>query len=283
VAGQTSGDTATPTEAPAIPLLLISGFAASALALVAMVTAEHYLRRRVPEKIASYALAWSGQWSHPAVGLAVVRGAFIGLAILAFETLLGQLTLLASRGVIRIRIPMEVFAALLDPAPVADAMESFSPALYAAAAALLDGVLMALVLLGLLRVAFAKRLSPVTPWYRRALIYFAMTFLFAVFGFHLYLAQFIIPFLGAVIAMLLEVFLLVWLLERFDVLTILAAVATAILWVVNYPLLAIFQTVGNGAHWAVFWGWAAIVALAAASASRPSLANLRRRIQAAAG
>ncbi len=283
VARQTSGDSATPSEELAFPLLLISGFAASALALVAMVTAEHYLRRRVPDKIASYTLAWRGQWSHPAVGLAVARGALIGLALFAFETLLAHLTVLVSRGVIRINISMELFAVLVDPAPAAEAMESFSPALYAVSASLLDGILLALVLLGLTRVAFAKRFSRATSWYRRGLLYLAMTFLLAILGFHFHLAQFIIPFPGAIIALLLELFLLLWLLEHFDVLTIAAAVATAVLWVVNYPLLVIFQTVGNGAHWAVFWGWAAIVVLAAASAARPSLANLRRRIQAAAG
>jgi len=278
--GPNSGGSATLSAFPAFPLLVMACIAASAVALVVLVTVEYYLRRRVPDKIASYALAWSGQLSHSSLGLAVVRGALLGLGLVALETLLAHLTLNFSLKDVK---PSLFLSVIVDPAPVALAIESTSPALYAVAAAFLNGMVISFVFLGLTRVIFSKSFTQPMAWYGRPLIYLGAAIFWMLIGVPLHLVQFTILPAGWALAWMLEAWLLVWLLDRYDVLTIMAAVATAVLWIINYPLLVIFQTVGNGAHWAVFCGWAAVVALAAASAARPSLANLRHRIQAAAG
>jgi len=61
-------------------------------------------------------------------------------------------------------------------------------------------------------------------------------------------------------------------------LTVLAAVSTAALFVINYPLLAIFGELGNGTQWAIVVAWGLLVSGAAAVAFRPSLLEAWRRL-----
>ena len=77
-----------------------------------------------------------------------------------------------------------------------------------------------------------------------------------------------------------EGLVLAWLLRRFDVLTMVVAVGTAVLWILNYPLLVILSEVGNAAHWAIFMGWGLFVLAGVWVAFRAPL--LRAMRQAAA-
>lgn len=57
-------------------------------------------------------------------------------------------------------------------------------------------------------------------------------------------------------------------------------VGTAVLWLLDYPLLQILQNLGNGGEWAVFIGWGLLVAAAAAVAFRSELARSLQRAKA---
>jgi hypothetical protein len=99
-------------------------------------------------------------------------------------------------------------------------------------------------------------------------------------GLHMHIAEFVFPPLGVWPAFFIEAIFLAWLLRRFDVLTVMAAVFTAVLWIMNYPLLDIFQEVGNGTHVAVLWGWALVAIGAAAMAFRRQLMDRWQGIRA---
>ena len=75
-----------------------------------------------------------------------------------------------------------------------------------------------------------------------------------------------------------QALILTWLLKRYDVLTVMAAVSTTALFVINYPLLAIFGELGNGAQWAVFVAWGLLVSGAAAVALQSNLREAWRRL-----
>jgi hypothetical protein len=262
------------------PLYLLELFAATGLILVALATAEHYLRRRAPESIASYVLAWRGRIPEPAVGLAIVRGALAGLGLVALETLLAHATVVSYHmkgGTTRTILPA-LLSVLVDPLPVAQAFQSFFPTLYTLSAAVFDGVVIAVIFLGLPSAWMARRQSSSKAWYRRqapGLLYVAL--IWWVTGFHLHLAEFVLPPFGMVWAFLLEAVFLGWLLQRYDVLTGVAAIATAVLWIINYPLLIILSEVGNSGQWSLFVGWGALVAAAALVAFRSELARAHER------
>jgi predicted Ser/Thr protein kinase len=267
------------------PLYLFELIAASGLILTGLATAEHYLRRRAPEYIASYVLAWRGRILEPAVGLAIVRGALAGLGLVALETILAHSTLLAGpmmAGGVRWMISSWFVFLFVDPLPVAQAIQSYSWTLYTVSAAVFDGVVIGVILLGLPSAWMARRRVSSGPWYRKpapGLLYVAL--IWWATGFHLHLAEFVFPPLAMVWAFLLEALFLGWLLQRYDVLTVMAAVATAVLWVINYPLLVILREVGNTGQWAVFLGWGALVLAAAAVAFQPELARRLQRAKAA--
>ncbi len=252
--------------------LLMGGIAAT----IGLVTAEYFLRRREPERVASYVLVWRGRFAEPAVALAILRGALAGLALAAFETLLAHVNTLVGISPSRAPLWLTMFSfVVVDPEPVGQALESFSPPLFAAGAALLNGVVIALIFLGLPRALLWDWLS--RRAYRRRLGW--LSFLWLLTGLHLHLAEFLtLPAAGKALAFFLEALLLVWLLERYDVLTTIAAVATAVLWMLNYPLLLIFREVGNTGHWVVFLAWGAVVLLAAVLGFRSALGCARQRL-----
>jgi hypothetical protein len=265
------------------PLYLLELFAATGLILVSLATAEHYLRRRAPQSIASYVLTWRGRLLEPAVGLAIVRGALAGLGLVALETLLAHATLVANQmteGTTRAILSMLLFV-FVDPSPVAQAFQSLFWTLYTASAAVFDGVVIAVIFLGLPWAWVARKQSSSKAWYRRsapALLYVAL--IWWVTGFHLHLAEFVLPPFGMVWAFLLEAILLAWLLQKYDVLTGIAAIATAVLWIINYPLLIILSEAGNSGQWAVFIGWGMLVAAAALVAFRSQLGRVHERLKA---
>jgi serine/threonine protein kinase len=267
-----------------LPVYALEFLPVAGLMLIALVTSEHFLWRDAPESAASYLAVLKGQVRRPEVGFAILRGAMAGMVLAALETLFAHRSLLADQAQLNLGRPSSAafFLALVDPLPMARALASFIPTLFGVCSAILDGVIVGVVFLGL-PLALLRR-SEVRvkhlPWYRRPMPALSAGLIWWVTGFHFCLAEFVLPPLGLVWAFLLEAILLAWLLSRYDVLTVIVAVATTVLWVINYPLLVIFSEVGNTGEWAVFIGWGLVILAAAVVAFRSTFARAGERLQA---
>jgi hypothetical protein len=237
---------------PSFPLYAYVGSALAAwpLCLVAIVAAEHSLRRRTPERVAAWLHAVEGRFLEPGVGWATVRGVAAGLVIVAVETLWSQLTTAE-------RFPAKgtvILTGFLDPAPVTHAIRSGWPALFALTVAIYGGVAIALVFFGLPLAFWGNRANRSLRHRLDSLALGGAPW--ALCGIYFYLAQ-VIP--NNFHFALLESALLAWIVSRYDILTLAVAVATATVCVINYPLLEIFSVTGNGPQSAVFALWALLV------------------------
>ncbi len=256
---------------PSLPVRLAAGLAASSLLLVGLVAVEHHLRRRAPAGIASYALALRGRFRESAVALAVVRGALVGLVLMALETFLAYLGLVRGR-LIHGRLSLAHFSTFLDPTPVGYALASFSPALFAVSSALFHGFLLGLILLGLGWVQSFVALRKAKKWKTVQVLAASPVYVFlGIAGLPLHVGVFDGMFFGFFLYSLVWALALGWLVVRYDLLTAVIAVATATLWALNYPLLYILRDIGNEAHWGIFAGWFALILLAAMTAFRSRL------------
>jgi hypothetical protein len=269
---------------PSLPILLAGGLAAAGLILVGIVTAEHYLVRRTPGLIASYVMAWRGCFTDRAVGLAIVRGALAGLILGAIETLLFHLSLAIPGGGNKLGVVIGLFfSPFMDPAPVGQAVASFSPALFVISAAVLNGVMVGLVFLGLHwgisgHRDFAKHAKHKVDRFL-VLLGVGGNTVMLVIAFRLQFGQALGTF-GFLLVPFALLLVATWVLLAYDILTVIVAVATAVLWTLNHPLLQILQEVGNGGQWAVFMGWSVLVAAAAAVAFRAELVRAVQRARA---
>ncbi len=269
---------------PSLYMLVFGGLALAGLILACMVTAEHYLTRRFPAKIATYARLWQGRVGDPGQGLAVVRGALLGFVLLAVENLTVQLAFLSAgspSGPVR-SSGLFMFG-MLDPVALGQAMESFSPGLFVFAAAVFDGLLVGLIVLGGIWVTsnykdlmkYQERKSHRAGFLLALATYPAMFLLAA----RLHLGQVMNPMTGFIfVPFVLSVFL-VAAFEFYDVLTVVVGVGTAVFWTLNYPLLKIFAEVGNGAHWALFVAWGVLIALGALLGFRTAAAGAWQRMR----
>lgn len=277
-------NTAATSPTPSMPVLLVGGLAGVGLILVGLVTSEYYLARRAPAWVASYTLAWKGRLGNTAVGLAVVRGALAGLALAGTQTLISHLSLIVAKfGNTPSREIGGLFGCFADPTGVGLAIASFSPALYVSAAAVFNGVILGLVALGSLWGVtgyreFLKYRNDKT--HQAALVAgLAGNCLVLAVALRLHFGQVLGPGMGFFTVPFVLLLLATLLLVRYDVLTVTVAIATAVLWTLNYPLLYVFEEVGNASYWAVFVGWGAVVAAAAAVAFGPHLERARRRLK----
>ena len=261
---------------PSVPVRLLLGLSSSGLFLVALVAVEDYLRRRTPGGVATYALALRGHFRDPAVCLAVVRGALGGLILGGLETLLASLGR-ASMALDFHSLQRLLLSGVLDPTPIGYALTSFSPALFVVSSACFHALWLGVILLGLGRAdSFAPSRSPDrldTLWALNTIPRYAWI---GIAGLPLHTGVFLGGlggfFYPAILALALG-----WLLFRYDLLTAVVAVATVTLWDLNYPLLQVLRDIGNGSHWAVLAGWAAVVLFAAMTAFQTELRQYLRR------
>ncbi len=72
--------------------------------------------------------------------------------------------------------------------------------------------------------------------------------------------------------------LVVLVLTRYDLLTAMVAVVTAVIFIFNYPLLTILSEVGNAPQWGLFIGWGAVVTAGALVAFRKQFDRWRKRL-----
>jgi hypothetical protein len=266
-------DLITKGRVPPAILLLLAATGFTVLLWVGLVTAEYKLRRFAPQWIASYVQLWRGRVMQPAVLLALVRGGAFGMLLLAFETALAHASL---QGL----LPLA-----LDHDALAQAIRSGWPAGFAVSVAIFDGVVAGGILLALATAANATQLQSPQGWRRWLHGLIAVPFWWFLSAQHLHLTEFMVTsgarllyFLGV---FFLEAVFLAWVLRRYDILTVMATVFTFTLWTINWPLLGVFETVGNGAHQAIQAGWFAMMLGAAAMAFRSHLTRGWKQVRAA--
>ncbi len=259
------------------PMWIGGGIAASGLFLVGTVAIEHRLRRLAPASVASYLFALRGRFFEPAVGLAVVRGAFGGIVLAGAETLWLHLWSLASQR----KFSWVMLSVYMDPTSACQALQSFSPALFVVCSAIFHGLFLGLLAAGVWTGSFKD-----TEKLRSRSLFLGQSFLLlgvgsgtavAVVALRLHFGQVVAPGMGFMLAPIILGVVLGWLLTAYDVLTVIVAAGTSVLWTLNYPLLDMLQVVGNGAHWGIFIGWGVLVVAAALAASRAELARAWQR------
>lgn len=261
--------------------ILGGGIAVAAVMLVALVTAEHYLIRRAPSWVATYRSLWRGKFTEPAVGLAVVRGALAGLAVAGLETGLARFTIFMA-GIARLgrflRPLILLVAPLGDPSGVGQAATSASPVLFVVAASLFCGLVVGVACFGLNWGLKGRKYFDQRGW-GYGLIYAISLPWFLILAFHLPFGQFLHAGMGFFFAPVLVLLVLGWVMISYDVLTVVVAIATSVLWTLNYSLLQLFQDLGNGGEWALFIGWGILVAAGVVVANRPQLVHATKRLK----
>ncbi len=268
--------------AQVIPLLIAASLAGALILWVGFVTADYYLRRRAPELVATYLLVRGAKFPSEAVGLSVLRGCLLGLGFIGVETLIAHTALgfaSTSAGRSSSELPLLVVP-LVDPSYVGQALTSFSPALFVLNAAIFAGPVMAVILLCMGLFVKIKSQKPEPPLRTWKITERDLSTLGVLLILPIPLAAWELRPLTWYVFAIPESLLLVWLLRRFDVLTMLSAVSTAVLWNLNYPLLVILSEVGNAAHWALFLGWGLVVLAATAISFRAPLTRALRHASA---
>jgi len=278
-------NTAVAGPPPSLLVLMGGGLAAAALILVGLVTTEYYFVRRTPAWIATYGMAWRGRFRERTVALAVFRGACVGLVLAGLETLVFYLSL---RPMTRSGMFLGKTGVLLwgiaDPTAVGQSITSISPVLFVVSAAIFNGVMLGLVFMGFYWPADAHKKFLEHRTHKGVQLLFILVLpafaWLATFSFRLPLGQGLGFELAAFFAPMIVLAPAAWALVAYDALTAIVAVGTAVLWILNYPLLQILQNVGNGGQWAVFIGWGVLVAAAAAVAFRAQLVRAVQRAKA---
>ena len=221
-----------------------------------------------------------GQVTEPAFAFACLRGSFAGLIIVAFETLAAHIYVLYLHSSFDLGF-YEMFVGLfVSPASLGNAATSFFSTLFPVGAALFDGLIIALVFIGLPRAFFSRQFESSKTW-QKAVRIISLSFLWVFTGLHLHLAGYIIPPVGLGIIFLLEGIFLYWLLEWFDVMTVAVAVGTAVFFSINHSLLYFYQVQGNGPQVILFILWALILVSASFVAFRPAIQKQIKRWQTA--
>ncbi len=265
---------------PSPAVFLISSLACSGLFLIALITVEQRFVRRSPGSVASCVALLEGRVLQPGVAMAVVRGTFAGFLLLALEVAAVQVPMWASgSGSRTIQEMGGMLSGFIDPGPVSAALTTFSAPLYVVASAVLHGFVLGFLIVGLpmgraFRVQDRMRTGGRRArwkWWLVLAISIGFVVLIPTVALRMHLGYMVTLGFPYPLAPVLLGALLAVLIVKYDVLTAMVAVATAVLWSLNYPLLDILQEIGNGGQWAVFVVWAVVVLGAVVAASLPVL------------
>jgi len=245
----------------------LSGLAFALLAFFMSVAFERSVRRQAPAKFLSFTRLFDRKAVSEPCGLAILRGTFLGLA------LLGADAFLVWAGTSYLRMRLDSFARLMFPGWkfLSSPWPSANVALYS----LFTGVWITIVT-AFLASLFAR-------FVRRSWLAVLMA---AAFG-AVCLATPLIstggvqPYHWKVLLLLVDCLLLVWTFIRFDVLTLLWAALTFAFCLENYTLLVMFEPTGATEQWIAFAVFVLFVAAAAAIAFKSSLRAGYRRMAAA--
>jgi hypothetical protein len=243
-------------------LILLGGLVLTGPCWIAMVSPEFLLLRRSPGSVAAYVRALSGRLVEPCVAHALLRGAAAGVILAGIETLFSQLSLGQSWR-----------WSVIEYQPMEQLVRNTFPALSVLGTAILRAFILGLVLFGWGWGEIEKQAK-----FRAALQWTFLPFAvgIAAFWWRFDLAS---PGAGLMIVCLLEGLTLAWLMNRYDVLTVIMTVFTLTLWTVGFPLLQVFSEIGNGSQLALFSVWGGGVLLSVLLAHRHELVH-RWRTQA---
>jgi serine/threonine protein kinase len=217
-------------------------------------TITHLAQRPWPYLVDNYLALIDLRPAPRATSLALVRGISCGLLITGFSSLLVRLGLAAHLTWPELSSDLTMVV-----------MNSYVPPL----------TFLAFLSMGTVHTAYA--LGFFLPLVRR---WTALPWLLVVLGGVIWVAgsDFTLPLDWFQLCLLVTGAAFSWVMLKFDLLTLLAALGTYRLWDHGYALTQIFQTVGNLQVWFAFGIWAAVLAWAAFVGFRPLWERLRWRL-----
>jgi hypothetical protein len=272
-------------------MMVLAVLAGTALLMPVIAFVEHRMRRLAGQRYASFLMVLQGRFSQAAVGLAILRGAFIGALLATLQVAFLHQTFARLNGSDRPMSILLTFGGLPNARPLWEAVVSGAPALFLLASMVFYGSAVALFCCiawtdGYKSLQRIQKLrgQGVRGWYARSIRYTAwcwfccilISVMNAAINSHLSailaigIPQFLVPFTLA--ALLFAVFI------AFDMLTVAMAVASSILLTVGLPLANVLSEVGSniGLIWAL---WAALIAGAVVCAFRQQLQDTFARFR----
>lgn len=252
----------------AVIVAVMVGIAFAFVGFFFLVAFERAIRRIWPNKLSSLVRVFDRRAISEPCGLAILRGALIGLALLGLDSFLVWL------GTTHLRMWLDSALLTMDPPRSAMIGAGWSVT-FVTVKEFYAGGSVALVLAFL--ASFLARL--VRP---RWLAMVLAAVLAAIFNVSLLINMGAVqPYAGKLAILFLECLLLALAFSRFDVLTILwAAFTFAFCWA-DYYLLVMFEPTGAFEEWMAFAVFGLFVAAAAAVTFKSSLAAAKRRLAAA--
>lgn len=228
---------------------IIFGVAFAFLAFFLSVAFERAIRRVWPGKLTSLAWLFDRRAASETCGLAILRGTLVGLGLLGVDAFMvwAATTHLGMR--------LDPVMLRVEPARTAMIATGWSVA-FVTSKELFQGLAVAVIVTFL--ASFLARLAR-----RRWLALAGAAVLAAVTipgpVFNMAAVQ---PYPGKLVILALECLLLVWVLSRFDVLTVIWVVFTFGFWWANYYLLLMFEPTGAAEQWMAFAVFGLFVAAA---------------------
>ncbi len=239
------------------------GLAMALFIFFASIAVEWSVRRAAPSKFPSFVRLFDRRAVSEPCGLAILRGTFLGLALLGLDSFLVWMGTrdLGMRLDSGPQIFFQVWPYLRSPGASAHVMlDAFGHSI---------GFAFTIGFFASFLARFARRTwvaAVVAAALAATMVPGPLVCLGAVQPYH-----------GKVLVLLFECLLLVWAFSRFDLLTLVAAVFTFVFWWQNYRLLVMFEPAGNLEQWMAFAAFGLFVLAAAAVAFKASLKAAYRR------
>ncbi len=250
-------------------LTIILALAVALMGFISFVAVERAVRRADPARFATFVRFFDRRISSEPCGLAVLRGALLGLLLVGVDAFL------VSTGTTWLGMRLDSLTQVMCQAwPY---LHSSWPTVHLVPDALVQTFTLGLSIafLASLLAGFARR-----GW----VTILGTAALGAVFLVHPFLNLGAVqPYQWKLVVLLLGYLFLAWVFIRFDTLTLMAAVFTFAFWWQNYRLLVMFEPTGARDPWLAFAIWGLLVAAAAVVAFQVPLRSTYRRLAAAFG
>jgi hypothetical protein len=250
--------------AVSVAVALGLGLLYAVVSLLASIALEVLMRKADVHKLGTLSSVFKWRAGKEAAGLSVVRGVFIGLALLGADACaiwLGTTYFQARLSPVHVGLLGGIISGIAWPAAL----------VFAIGAAQVAGI-------GLL-VAFTDSIASRLPG-RKSIGLISAAALLAASGIRLSMGA-VQPWYWTLLVLFIDYLFLVLAFRRFDLLTLCVAVGTFALWWANYPLFVMQQPIGASAPWTVFILWGLGVAAASAAAFQSTFRRGYRRLAAA--
>jgi hypothetical protein len=258
------------SDSDPVVLIFLTMILAVAMAFIwffGSIALERAIRRADPARFVSFVRFFDRRIVSEPCGLALLRGAVLGLILLGVDTVL------VSTGTTRLGMRLDSLTHVMCQAwpYLTTSWPGGHLVLDALAQTLAVGLIIAFlasVLAGLLRRTWAAVMSAGA--------------LAAVFAVHPFISLGAVqPYHWKLAVLLVGYLFLAWVFVRFDLLTLMAAVFLFAFWWWNYRLLVMFEPTGARDQWLAFVVWGLLVLAAAAIAFQVPLRSTYRRLAAA--